>query len=54
MELNKVLRANQGKKKVALVFVNNLGEGKRMVLPFGINYTAQLAEEIKRIIKNEN
>jgi len=50
VELNKILRANQGEKKVALVFVNSLGEGKKMVLPFGVNYTPELEEEIKRII----
>jgi len=50
VELNKTLRANQGEKKVALVFVNNLGKGKKMVLPFGINYTSELEGEIKKII----
>jgi len=52
VELNKILRANQGEKKVSLVFVNSFGEGKKMILPFGVNYTPQLAEEIRQLINS--
>lgn len=51
VELNKLLKQNQGKDKLALVFVDSLGREKRMVLSFGVNYTEKLKEEIEGIIE---
>jgi len=50
VELNKLLKQNQGKDKVALLFVDNLGRARRMVLPFGIDYNENLRKKIKEII----
>lgn len=50
VELNKLLKQKLGKDRVALVFVDSLGREKRMVLPFGVEYTKKLQEEIKKII----
>lgn len=51
VELNKTLKQNQGKNKIALVFVDNLGRTKRMILPFGVNYSKDLEKKIKEIIE---
>ncbi len=51
VELNKTLKQNQGKNKLALVFIDNLGRKRRMTLPFGVNYTQELAEEIKDLLE---
>ena len=50
VELNKLLKQNQGKDKVALLFVDNLGRARRMVLPFGIDYSENLTKKIREII----
>ena len=50
VELNKLLKQNQGKDKVVLVFVNTLGRQKRMPLPYGVKYSDILAKKIKKII----
>ncbi len=52
VELNKLLKQNQGKDKIALVFVDSLGREKRMVLSFGVNYCQKLQEEIEKIIQD--
>ncbi len=51
VELNKLLKQNQGKSKLALAFVNNLGQIKRLILPFGVDYSEDLQKEIKKIIE---
>ena len=51
VELNKVLKQNQGKDKIALVFVDNFGKNRRMVLPFGVNYNDEIKKKIKEIIE---
>ncbi|MBU3957269.1 DNA polymerase III subunit alpha, partial [Patescibacteria group bacterium] len=51
VELNKLFKQNQGKSKMALSFVDNLGRVKRMVLTYGVNYTEKLKKEIEKIIK---
>lgn len=51
VELNKLFKQNQGKSKVALSFVDNLGRAKRMVLPYGVDYTEKLKKKIEEIIK---
>jgi DNA polymerase-3 subunit alpha len=51
VELNKLLKQNQGKNKIALVFIDNLGRTRRMILPFGVDYSKELEKKIKEIIK---
>jgi DNA polymerase III alpha subunit len=51
VEINKLLKQNQGKSKLALAFVDNLGQIRRMILPFGVDYSKELQKEIKRIIE---
>jgi len=53
VELNKLFKQNQGKSKVVLSFVDNLGRVKRMVLPYGIDYTEKLKKKIEKIIKQD-
>ncbi len=53
VELNKMFKQNQGKSKVALSFVDNLGRVKRMVLPYGINYTEELKGKIEELIEKD-
>lgn len=50
VELNKLFKQNQGKSKVALVFVDKFGRKKQMVLPYGVAYTENLKKKIKEII----
>jgi len=50
VELNKVLKQNQGKDRLALVFVDNQGRARRMVLPFGVNYDNEIKKKIKEIL----
>jgi len=52
VELNKLLKQNQGKDKIALVFVDSLGQEKKMPLSFGVNYCQKLQEEIEKIIQD--
>ncbi len=51
VEINKILKQNQGKDKIVLIFVDYLGRRKRMPLPFGINYSKEIKEKIKKIIE---
>ncbi len=50
VELNKLFKQNQGKNKIALTFTDNLGRTRRMVLPYGVNYTEELKDKIKKIL----
>jgi DNA polymerase-3 subunit alpha len=52
MELNRLLKLHQGNNKIALVFVDNMGGEKRLVLPFGVDYSQPLATKIKDILKD--
>jgi DNA polymerase-3 subunit alpha len=51
VELNKVLKQNQGKDRLALVFVDNQGRQRRMILPFGVTYDNEVKEKIKEILE---
>jgi len=51
VELNKLFKQNQGKNRVAISFVDNLGRIRRIVLPYGVDYTEKLKEKIEQIIK---
>ena len=51
VELNKLLKQAQGKNKLSLAFVDNLGRVKRLILPFGVDYSSALEEQIKKIIE---
>jgi len=51
VELNKVLKQNQGKDRLALVFVDNQGRQRRMILPFGVTYDNGVKEKIKEILE---
>jgi DNA polymerase-3 subunit alpha len=51
VELNKILKQNQGKDRLALVFVDNQGRTRRMVLPFGVSYSSEVKEKIQKIIE---
>ncbi len=53
VELNKLFKQNQGKGKVALTFMDNLGRKKRMILPYGIDYNKKLKEKIEKIIEED-
>ncbi len=52
VELNGLLKQHQGKNKVALIFVDNLRGGRKMILPFGVDYNKELTEEIDRILES--
>ena len=49
VELNQFLKQNQGLDRLALIFVDNLGQEKIIVLPFGVKYSLELADKIKKI-----
>ena len=51
VELNALLKQNQGRDRIALVFVDNFGQEKRILLNFGINYTEELKKEIEKIVR---
>ena len=50
VELNKLLKQNQGQDRIALRFVDNLGKARRMALPYGVNYTKELKREIENLV----
>jgi len=50
VELNKILKQNQGQSRLVLIFVDNQGRTRRMVLPFGVNYSSEIQKKIKDII----
>lgn len=49
VELNKLLKASPGKKKGVLVFEQN-GGSRRLVLTFGVEFTKELEEKIKKLL----
>jgi len=51
VELNKLLKQNQGKDKVSLAFIDNAGRKKRMNLSFGVDYSDKLKKTIKNLIE---
>lgn len=53
VELNKLFKQNQGKDKISLSFVDNLGRIKRLTLSYGVNYTKKIKKEIDKIISQE-
>ncbi|HUV42952.1 MAG TPA: DNA polymerase III subunit alpha [Patescibacteria group bacterium] len=53
VELNKVFKQNQGKSKIALYFVDNLGRSRRMILPYGVDYTEKVKEKVKEIVSQD-
>lgn len=50
VELNKLLKQNQGQDRIALRFVDNSGRTRRMALPFGVDYNAVLKKQIEEIV----
>ncbi len=49
--LNQLLQQNKGDDQITLLFQNGDGSpGRKLVLPFGIRYTAKLQEQIKNIL----
>lgn len=52
MELNKLLKDSPGEKKGALLFENGQGV-KKLELKFGVNFTPELLENIKDLLKKE-
>lgn len=50
VDLNKLLKENQGNHQAVLIFVDSFGREKRMALPFNISYTQKLSDTIKEII----
>ena len=48
--LNEVFRQNPGEMKVALVFVDNHGNTKRMILPYGVNLSAEVRASIDNLL----
>ena len=51
VELNKILKQSPGKDKLTLVFTDNQGRAKKMVLPFGVNFNPELKERIEKLIE---
>jgi DNA polymerase-3 subunit alpha len=54
VELNKLFKQNQGKSKLALSFVDNIGQIKQMILPYGVDYTEELKKKIRTIIDKDS
>jgi len=50
MNLNKILKDNQGEMFGILIFENGSGP-KKLPLTFGVNYTEEVSEEIDRLLK---
>lgn len=50
LELNKLLQSNKGSDRITLVFQNGSGE-RELVLPFGINYTQSLQDQIAGLLR---
>jgi len=51
VELNRLFKQSQGQNRLCLVFVDSQGRSRRMVLPYGVDYTEELAQKIKEIIE---
>jgi len=52
VKLNSLLQVNRGGQNVTLSFENGKGE-KRMVLPFGVNWSSSLQKEVDRILNDK-
>lgn len=50
VKLNKLLKENPGNDAIALVFTDNLGNSRRMLLPFLVDYSPILVKKVKEII----
>mgnify|MGYP001154719043 CR=1 FL=1 len=50
VELNKLLKQNQGQDRIVLVFVDSLGQEKRILLSFGVDYSKKVVQEIEKLI----
>ncbi len=51
LEISKLLQENHGEEKLTLVFQNGQENGKRMTLPFGINFTPELKSKILSLLR---
>lgn len=51
VELNKILREHPGQQKGVLVFENDQNRPKKLVLSFGVDYSPQVKERIKKLLK---
>lgn len=49
LELNNLLKENQGNEKGVLLFENN-GDSKKIKLSFGVNYSGKLSEAIANLL----
>ncbi|MCL5090992.1 MAG: DNA polymerase III subunit alpha [Patescibacteria group bacterium] len=52
MELNRILKDNPGEKFGALIFENGNGGPKKLELNFGVDYSAEVKEEIKSLLQS--
>jgi DNA polymerase-3 subunit alpha len=53
LEMNKVLRTSPGKERVVLIIKGGNGATRRVEVPFGVNYTAAVAESISALLKTK-
>ncbi|MDZ4209557.1 MAG: DNA polymerase III subunit alpha, partial [Candidatus Curtissbacteria bacterium] len=52
--INQLLKENQGKKMGVLLFEGNgIGTSRKLILPFGVNYTRELEKLIHELINKE-
>ncbi|MDP3888912.1 MAG: OB-fold nucleic acid binding domain-containing protein, partial [bacterium] len=52
--INQLLKENQGKKMGVLLFEGNgIGTSRKLILPFGVNYTRELEKLIQELINTE-
>ena len=52
--LSQLFKKNKGEKQVKLEFVNGKGPVREMVVPFGVDWSRQLAEEVRRLLRESS
>ncbi|HUW21949.1 MAG TPA: DNA polymerase III subunit alpha [Candidatus Bathyarchaeia archaeon] len=50
VELNKLFKQSQGNQRIALIFVDNTGKTRRLILPYGVNFSRDLQAKIKEVV----
>ena len=50
-DVNTIFRENPGKDTIVIIVENGGGVIKRLVLPYGVNYTVNLARQIASLLK---
>lgn len=53
MEMNKILKENQGEKMGILIFENGNGGPRKLELNFGVNYSKNIEEQLKALLQIE-